>query len=78
MRDAGGTHCLPSTSKGGTNQLLSSSESNQCFSLDCMSVSTSLLLRLRRVIIRDAKMMLKRVWLFTAFEPGVRAALTEK
>jgi hypothetical protein len=43
-----------------------------------MSVSTSLLLRLRRVIIRDAKMMLKRVWLFTAFEPGVRAALTEK
>lgn len=73
-----GTHCLPSTSKGGGNQLLPGFESNQCFSVDCMSVSISFLLGLRRALIKDAKMMFKSVWLFTAFEPGVRDSPSEK
>lgn len=67
-----GTHCLPSTSKGGANQLLPGFESSQCFPVDCMSVNISLLLGLRRALIKDAKMMFKSVWLFTAFEPAVR------
>lgn len=56
-----GTHCLPSTSKGGANQLLPGSESNQCFSGYCISVSISLLLGLRRALIIDGKMMFKSV-----------------
>lgn len=73
-----GTHCLPSTSKGGANQLLPGFESNQCFTVGGMSVSISLLLGLRRALIKDAKMMFRSVWLFTAFGPGARDSPSEK